>query len=91
VKHELDARSKAVAERLALIILDLNFAEIDVLQLIRDLKSNDATKTIGVVGYVSHVQGERKQQVQEAGCDTVLARSAFSHDLQQILTRHAES
>ena len=89
VKSEKDALNEATTGRPALIILDLNFAELDVLQLIRTLKSDEATKTIGLIGYVSHVQGELKQQAQEAGCDTVLARSAFSQNLQQILKRHA--
>jgi hypothetical protein len=35
------------------------------------------------------VQGELKQQAQEAGCDMVLARSAFSQNLPVILKRHA--
>jgi hypothetical protein len=35
------------------------------------------------------VQGELKQAAQEAGCDMVMARSAFSQNLQQILKRHS--
>jgi len=98
VKSERDALDRAAAEQPALIILDLNFtgldlnsAGLDVLQLIRALKSGEATKKIGLIGYLSHIQGELKQQAQEAGCDTVLARSAFSQNLPQILKRHAGS
>ncbi len=91
VKSEKDALDRAAAEQPVLVILDLNFADVDVLHLIRALKSGEATKKIGLIGYVSHVQGELKHQAQEAGCDTVLARSAFSQNLQQILKRHAGS
>jgi hypothetical protein len=35
------------------------------------------------------VQGELKQAAQEAGCYMVLARSAFSQNLSQIMKRHA--
>ena len=42
-----------------------------------------------MIGYVSHVQGELKQAAHEAGCDMVLARSAFSQNLPQILKRHS--
>jgi hypothetical protein len=35
------------------------------------------------------VQGELKQQAQEAGANIVMARSAFSQNLQQILKRHS--
>ena len=88
VKSERDALDKAIGNP-ALIILDLNFAAVDPLKLIRELKSHEATKKIGLLGYLSHIQGDLKQQAQEAGCDTVLARSAFSQNLPQILKRHA--
>jgi len=88
VKSELDALEKA-RTRPALIIIDLNFDRIEPLKLIGQLKAGDDTKGINVLGYVSHVQGELKQQAQEAGCDMVLARSAFSQNLPQILKRHA--
>jgi hypothetical protein len=35
------------------------------------------------------VQAELKQQAQEAGCDMVLARSAFSQNLPLIFKRHS--
>jgi hypothetical protein len=35
------------------------------------------------------VQGDLKQAAQEAGCDMVMAQSAFSQNLQQILKRHS--
>jgi CheY-like chemotaxis protein len=88
VKSELDALEKARTQP-ALIIIDLNFDRIEPLKLIAQLKAGDDTKGINVLGYVSHVQGELKLQAQEAGCDMVLARSAFSQNLPQILKRHA--
>ena len=87
VKSEIDALHKA-AERPAVIIVDLNCATVDVLELIRKLKADEPTKKIALIGYVSHVQGELKLKAQEAGCDVVLARSAFSQNLPQILKRH---
>jgi CheY-like chemotaxis protein len=88
VKSERDALDQA-AERPALIILDLNFAGIEPVALIRKIKGDPALQKINLLGYVSHVQGELKQAAQEAGCDMVLARSAFSQNLPQILKRHA--
>jgi CheY-like chemotaxis protein len=90
IKSQQDALEKA-AEQPALIIIDLNYQGIDPLKLIGELKSSDATKGISVIGYLSHVQGELKQKAQEAGCDMVLARSAFSQNLPQILKRHADA
>ena len=87
VKSEPDAIAGARTKP-ALIIIDLNSRSVDPLQLIGRLKSDAETKAISLLGYVSHVQGELKQQAQDAGCDMVLARSAFSQNLLQILKRH---
>ena len=87
VKSEPDAIEGARTKP-ALIIIDLNSHSVDPLKLIGRLKSDAETKEISLLGYVSHVQGELKQQAQDAGCDIVLARSAFSQNLLQILRRH---
>jgi len=73
----------------ALIIFDLNFEQAQPLNLIRRLKENAEMKGISLIGYLSHVQGELKQQALEAGFDMVMARSAFSQNLPQILKRHS--
>ncbi len=88
VKSEQDALERA-RHGPALIIVDLNCSAIDPLRLIAALKSAGETKTISLIGYLSHVQGELKQAAHEAGCDMVLARSTFSQNLPQILKRHA--
>jgi CheY-like chemotaxis protein len=86
VKSQRDVLDQA-AEHPSLIILDLNFASIDPVDLVRKLKSDPALSKIQLIAYVSHVQGDLKQAAQEAGCDMVLARSAFSQNLLQLLTR----
>jgi len=45
-------------------------------------------KATSIVGFVSHVQGDLKVKAQEAGCDVVMPRSAFSQNLPSILRRH---
>jgi CheY-like chemotaxis protein len=90
VKSELDALEQAKSQP-ALIIMDINFQGIDPLSLIRKLKADEQTKRINLIGYLSHVQGELKLQAQEAGCDMVMPRSAFSQNLPQILKRHSSS
>jgi CheY-like chemotaxis protein len=88
VKSEIDALDQA-RQYPAVIILDLNFARIEPLQLIAKLKADDETKGINLIGYVSHVQGDLKQAAQTAGCNMVLARSAFSQNLPMIFKRHS--
>jgi PleD family two-component response regulator len=89
VKSERDVIEKATSEKPLLIILDLNFSAVQPLKLISKVKSNGEMKQISVIGYLSHVQGELKQQAQDAGANIVMARSAFSQNLQQILKRHS--
>ena len=89
VKSEPDVLQKAQEERPLLIIMDLNCACVDPVPLISQLKSSPETKSISVIGFLSHIQGELKQKAQEAGANMVMARSAFSQNLQQIMKRHA--
>jgi CheY-like chemotaxis protein len=88
VKSQRDALDQA-AEGAVLIILDLNFGAIQPVELIQKFKADPNLQKINLVGYVSHVQGELKQEAQEAGCDMVMARSVFSQSLRQIMKRHA--
>jgi hypothetical protein len=53
------------------------------------LKGNAVTKGVSLLGYLSHIQVELKQSAQDAGCDMVMARSAFSLNLTQIFKRHS--
>jgi len=71
----------------SLIIFDLNNASAKPLSVIPKLKSK-LKKATNIIGFLSHVQGELKMKAQEAGCDMVVPRSAFSQNLAQILRRH---
>ncbi len=74
-----------------LIIIDLNTYALDPIEIIRTLKADPKTRNVSLLGYVSHVHGELKQQAHDAGCDMVMARSAFSQNLPMILKRHANA
>jgi PleD family two-component response regulator len=89
IKNEKDLLDRARDQKPTLIIFDLNFNAMQPLKLIPKLKSNAELKSISLIGYLSHVQGELKQKAHETGCDMVLARSALSQNLPQILKRHA--
>lgn len=94
VKVEFVKADKEVLERLekseekpALIIFDLNNAGAKPLVTIPKLRTK-LKKATNIIGFVSHVQGELKMKAQEAGCDMVLPRSAFSQNLGQLLRRY---
>ena len=88
VKESQEVLAKA-KQRPSLIIFDLNFDAAEPLKLIAKLKGDSETKGISLLGYLSHVQGELKQQAHEAGCNMVLARSQFSQTMSEIFRRHA--
>jgi PleD family two-component response regulator len=89
LKSERDVLDRAASEKPLMIILDLNNNSVEPLHLIESLKAHEDLKKISLIGYLSHVQGELKQKAHEAGANIVMARSAFSQNLQQILKRHA--
>jgi PleD family two-component response regulator len=87
-KTDKDALEMA-KEKPALVILDLNFAAAQPLKIIGKLKGDGELKGINLISFVSHVEGELKQKAHEAGCNLVMARSAFSTNLHQLLKRHS--
>ena len=68
------------------MILDLNSARTDPLGTVAAMKGDPALASIPTVGFVSHVQAEVIAAARAAGVDDVLARSAFTARLAEILT-----
>ena len=54
------------------------------------MKADPALASIPTVGYASHVQTDVINAARQAGVGEVLARSAFTQQLADILTRHRE-
>jgi hypothetical protein len=74
-------------QRPSLIIFDLNNVNAKPLTLIPKIKTKFKRGT-SIVGFLSHIQGDLKIKATEAGCDTVMPRSAFSQNLPNLLLRH---
>ena len=68
-----------------LLVLDLNSARFEPLKLLGEVKSDEATRDVPTVGFLSHVQKDLAVAAREAGCDRIVARSAFTRDLPKIL------
>ncbi|CAA9400230.1 hypothetical protein AVDCRST_MAG82-166 [uncultured Rubrobacteraceae bacterium] len=68
-----------------LLILDLNSGRFEPLALLGSVRSEEATRDLPTVGFLSHVQKDLAVAAREAGCDRVIARSAFTRDLPKIL------
>ena len=70
----------------SLVIFDLNSAKLAPIEMIAAMKGDPGLSSIRTLGYVSHVDSETIDRARQAGIDQVLARSAFSEKLGDILT-----
>jgi hypothetical protein len=91
VKGDKDSVSKltevAEADRPALVVFDLNNLNAKPLTLIPKIKTK-LKKATSIIGFLNHLQGDLKLKAIEAGCDTVMPRSAFSQSLPNLLRRY---
>jgi hypothetical protein len=77
----------AEADRPRLLVFDLNNANAKPMTLIPKFKTK-FKKATSIIGFLSHLQGDLKLKATEAGCDTVMPRSAFSQSLPNLLRRY---
>jgi hypothetical protein len=91
VKGDKDSVAKLTdlpeAERPALLVFDLNNLSAKPMALIPKLKAK-LKKATSIIGFLNHLQGDLKMKAIEAGCDTVMPRSAFSQSLPSLLRRY---
>ena len=70
-----------------LLVFDLNNTAAKPLTLIPKVRAK-LKKSVSVIGFLSHLQGDLKMKATEAGCDTVMPRSAFSQSLPNLIMRY---
>ena len=73
--------------RPALLVFDLNNLNAKPMTLIPKFKSK-FKKATSIIGFLNHLQGDLKIKAMEAGCDSVMPRSAFSQSLPTLLRRY---
>lgn len=74
-------------KRPSLVIFDLNSKRLEPLAAIAALKADPELAATPTLGYVSHVDTPTIEAARAAGIDQVMARSAFTERLGDILTR----
>jgi hypothetical protein len=89
VKGEKDTVSRILdfPEVPTLLVFDLNNLNAKPLTLIPKFKAK-FKKATSIIGFLNHLQGDLKMKAVEAGCDTVMPRSAFSQSLPNLLRRY---
>lgn len=68
-----------------LVIFDLDRDALDATGLIAEIRSSSELADVRLVAFASHVHEDRIARARRAGCDAVLARSAFVASLPDIL------
>jgi len=68
-----------------MVFVDLDRPPLILEEALAALRSDAELTTVPVVGFVSHVQGDRVRPARDAGCTRVLARSAFVKELPLLL------
>jgi CheY-like chemotaxis protein len=68
-----------------LIVVDLQNEKIDALEFAREMKADEQLRRIHLLGFLSHVEVELRNEALKAGYDRVVPRSEFSRDLAKIL------
>jgi hypothetical protein len=71
----------------SLIVFDLNNGNAKPLTTIPKLKTK-LKRSVSIIGFLSHLQGDLKAKAVEAGCDVVMPRAAFSQNLPNLLRRY---
>ncbi|MDE3156563.1 MAG: response regulator transcription factor [Acidobacteriota bacterium] len=80
-----DILEKVASLTPALVIFDLNSSRLQPIETIARLKAEPAHAGIRAIGFVSHVDTDTIRRARAAGIDEVMARSAFSKNLAEIL------
>jgi len=86
-EKETVSRILEIAEMPTLLVFDLNNLNAKPMTLIPKFKSK-FKKATSIIGFLNHLQGDLKMKAVEAGCDTVMPRSAFSQSLPNLLRRY---
>ena len=81
-----DVLRQARANKPTLVIFDLNSKRLDRAGTIAAMKADAELRAIPTLGFVSHVDSDAIAAARAAGIDEVLARSAFTARLAEILT-----
>jgi len=86
-EKETVTRISDSAEPPTLLVFDLNNLNAKPMTLIPKFKTK-FKKATSIIGFLNHLQGDLKLKAIEAGCDTVMPRSAFSQSLPNLLRRY---
>ena len=74
-----------------LLLVDLAIASLDAPSVIERLKNNPATAKIPLVAFGNSLRADLLQDAREAGTDQALPRSAFNHQLLELIRHYGKA
>lgn len=74
-----------------LLLVDLAIATLDAPSVIERLKHNPATAKIPMVAFGNSLRADLLQDAKEAGADQALPRSAFNHQLLELIRHYCKA
>lgn len=80
---------QVVDEQAALVVIELGNGQVPWERWVTLLKTSPATRRLPILAFGPHVDAALLARARQAGCDQVLARSAFMRDLPGLLEKHA--
>jgi CheY-like chemotaxis protein len=86
VRSAGDILTRVRDARPVMVIFDLNQQSLEPITAIGAIKADPELSAIRTIGYVSHVDTATITAARAAGADDVLARSAFTDQLGDILS-----
>lgn len=88
-KDELESLIKKLTdnteEKAELIIIDLNFTEMEPFETIKKIQSHELFKNTKIIGYCSHVQTDILKMAKELGIEA-MPKSLFSKRLHNLIS-----
>lgn len=82
------AQAVVKAAGAACVIVDLHMDELNLPELLPELRAAGVKR---VIGFGSHVDAETLKAARRAGCDVVMPRSQFSDEVEEKLKEWANS
>jgi CheY-like chemotaxis protein len=80
-----------LAEGGRLVLVDADSDRLPWAEALAALRDHPSRPSVPVVAFLSHVRAERAASARHAGCDRVLARSAFVRELPGLMAAAARS
>jgi DNA-binding NarL/FixJ family response regulator len=75
----------------SMVLVDLDSSRLPSTETLAALRREPSLAQLRIVGFFSHVHAQRGRDAAEAGCTTVLPRSAFVQRLDGLLAEAAAS